>query len=277
MTVIDVRDGIDPIRVLTRQLIQHADRADKHKRHGVYFVSSANEFSALARSVEREVFGEIFANDAHTMDEEYGPFEESSDFILVVDHSIEEPTGVLRVIHPSDRGLKTLNDVESDPRWARTEADFVAFHQPEAGMGGVHDMATFAVRGGWTGAAPDLKSSHALYAGLYWWSIANDIELLIGAIDENVAGLLAAVSIPLEPLCGLPAVEYLGSAATRPYVISLPEARRLTRVDPDFRAMVVGELVIKDFSFPAIELDDVDLDLQAEFHSPTHTEVSSPR
>ena len=277
MAVIDLRDGMDPVRILTRQLIEAADRPDAEKPYGVYFVGSASRFSPLARTVEREVFAEVFGNDDHTMDREYGPFEDASDFVIVVDHSIEEPSGALRMIRPNPNGLKTLIDVELEPRWGRSHSDFIAFHEPSRGMEGVHDVATIAVRGGWTNASPDLKTSHALYAGLYWWSITNDVELLVSAIDESVAGLLEALSIPLEPLCGLPALEYLGSAATRPYVIWVSETLRRMRVDPQIRSLLVGELVLSDFSFPPIDLDAPDINLQGELGEVVQTELPSLR
>ncbi len=267
MAVLDFRDGADPLVVLTRQLIDAADRPDRDKPYGIYYISSESAFSSLGRFVEREVFREVFGNDDHAMDTEYGPFEPVSDFILAVDQRIEEPAGVMRLIRPNPRGLKTLIDVAADPRWGTDESDFIAHHEPESGMGGVHDIATLAVRGGWTGDSPDLRPSHALYAGLYRWCLANSIELLVGAIDVAVASLLVGLRFPMEPLCDLPAVEYLGSEETRPYVISVPEARRRMRVDTELRSLLFGDLVDREFSFPPIELDAEGIDLQAELRT----------
>ena len=275
MVVLDLRDGVDPLRGLTRQLVDAADRPDRGKSFGVYFLSAESVFSPLARFVEREVFLKRFGNDDTTMEVEYGPFDSASDFILCVDHAVEEPTGVLRLIRPNREGLKTLHDVAAEPRWAASEDQFIELHQPAGGMAGVHDLVTFAVRDDWTAASSAAQSSYALYAGLYRWCVANDIDLLIGAIDEAVADLLDALSVPLAPLCGLPAIDYLGSPATRPYVISVGEARRRMRDDAALRAVLTGDAVERNFSFPPIELDAPDADLQAELLR--DQPLSSPR
>lgn len=265
MVVLDLREGVDPVRELTLQMLERAGRPDLAKPYGVYFLPSDSPYSPLARFVEREVFLQRFGNDDLTMDEEYGPFERCSDFVLCVDHFRLEPTGVMRVIRPGPEGLKTLHDVESEPRWGVSLQRFLDIHRPEGGINSVHDVATFAVRGGWTESATAAASSHALYAGLYRWSVAAEVELLVAAIDEIVASLLRALRIPLEPLCGLPAIEYLGSEATRPYVISIPDATRLTREDEAFRSLMSGEEVERDYSFPPLDLSTASsLDLQTE-------------
>ena len=61
------------------------------------------------------MFLEAFGNTAELLADEYGPYEASSFFICVVDHLRMLPAGVMRVVLPSPRGFKSLNDIE--PVW----------------------------------------------------------------------------------------------------------------------------------------------------------------
>ena len=269
MAVIDLRDGADALRELTGGLIVASGRRDADKSVGVYFVPSDGEFSALARFVEREVFLAWFGNDAVTMDREYDPFEEASEFIVCVDHHLREPAGVIRLLRPNDLGLKTLLDIAVEPAWGTSEADFLAYHRPAGGMQAVVDIATLAVRSGSAGRAAS-QVSQALYAGLYRWSVSNGTELLIGALDSAVYDLLTLLGIPIEPLCGLPAAEYLGSPSTTPIVISVSEARRRMRVEPELRSLLLGEDLEPYYSMPAIELRGQTIDARSHlFADPT--------
>lgn len=269
MTVIDLRDGANAVRALTSRLLAAEGRPDAEKPLGLYFVPSDSEFSPLAHLVEREVFLAWFDNDAATMDREYGPFEAASEFLLCIDHHRREPAGMVRLLRPNGLGLKTLIDVAVAPSWGASQADFLAHHRPAGGMDAVVDIASLAVRSAWTGRAAS-QVSQALYAGLYRWSISNSTELLVGALDSAVFELLTALGIPIRPLCGLPAAEYLGSPSTTPIVISVSEARRRMRVEPELRALLLGEDLEPDYSMPPIVLGGRVVDVRRHlFADPT--------
>ena len=66
----------------------------------------------IARQLEREVFQDSWGNDAATMKQEYGPYDDSSTFFLAIDTQAQQPAGVLRMIRNSPAGLKTIVDLD---------------------------------------------------------------------------------------------------------------------------------------------------------------------
>lgn len=270
MAVIDLRDGMDPLVELSSQLVE-ARRSDVAKPFGIYFVPGDDPFSALARFVERTVFQQWFANDEATMETEYGPFEAASDFILCVDHEQMQPAGTFRVLRPNPQGLKTLIDVAAEPGWGAGEEEFLAYHKPRDGMARIFDAATLAVRPEWTGSA-GAQVSHALYAGLYTWCMAHDADMLVSAIDTAVVELLLGLGVPVEPLCGLPAKEYLGSPSTLPIVLDGELLRQRMRDDPELRSLLLGEGVSSWVSLPVIDLRGEQVDLRADLYTRAHTD-----
>ena len=72
-------------------------------------------YSDLARVVECTVFQKFFGNTPECMANAYAAYEEGSLFFLVVDQDEHTVAGALRVIVPSAKGLKTLNDVAEAP------------------------------------------------------------------------------------------------------------------------------------------------------------------
>jgi len=147
---------------LTKTLMSRVSRPDSDKPFGLYFVSSDSDWSDLARSVEREVFAERFGNVDVEMDREYDMYEPSSTFVLVVDHARYEPVGEVRIIEDSPVGLKTLNDIEREPGWNATRADFVRAHCRSDDISHVIDAATLAVRSEWSSTSGGMASV-ALY------------------------------------------------------------------------------------------------------------------
>ncbi len=246
-------------QALTRQLMSRVDRPDLYKPFGLYFASSLGDWGPLARFVEREVFALRFGNDADVMDREYGPYEESSFFVLVVDHRRAEPVGEFRVIEASPVGFKTLTDIEREPGWGSTLDDFVTQHRPAGDLSHVIDAATLAVRAEWSASRTGALASIALYGGLFRACIAIRAELLVTAIDEAVADMVRWLKIPIEPLCDLPAIEYLGSPATRPYVIKWETIDADRRSSPALMGMLMGGAVDDEYSLPPIDLDNPNL------------------
>ena len=84
---------------------------------GAYVFLPDDPAAELGRSVERAVFLESFGNTPELLGTEYGPYEASSLFYVVLDHRRLRPAGVIRMIVPTKGGpgLKSLNDI--GPIW----------------------------------------------------------------------------------------------------------------------------------------------------------------
>jgi len=103
--------------------------------------------------------------------------------------------------------------------------------------------------------------------------------LLVAALYESVADLLRATDLPIEPLCNLPAIEYLGSPATRPYVINWNTIDAARHRSPRLMGVLMGGMVDKEFSLPPIDLDNPNphpTEIEPQFIDPAR-EVSATR
>jgi len=221
---------------------------------GLYFASSDGDWAPLARFVERLVFLDRFGNDSAEMQAEYDKFEPHSFFILAVDHIECEPVGMIRIIEQSDVGLKTLNDVEATPGWGTTEQQFLVRHCPDDDPDRILDIATLAVRSDWTSTQSGMLTAAALYGGVYRCAHALNSRQVVATLDLAVADLLRSVDVPLDPICDLPAIEYLGSPQTKPYVIQVGLAETMMRTNQKLTGVLMGGLVDHDFSLPPIDL-----------------------
>lgn len=81
-------------------------------RFACFALESTDPFANIARQLEREVFEDAWGNDPATMKREYGPYDESSVFFMVVDTHDRVPAGVVRMIRNSSAGLKTIVDLD---------------------------------------------------------------------------------------------------------------------------------------------------------------------
>lgn len=162
-----------------------------------------------ARNCEAEVFMEAYGNTTEEFDLEYGPYQDSTGFMTVLEED-GRAAATARFIAPGPAGLKTLNDV-SRPPW-RVDG------MRSARAAGVDpartwDIATIAVR---PGAGRGGLCAGALYHGLIKAAYANDIDYVVMIMDSRARDLLTALGMPTQALPGTKTGEYLGSASSTP-------------------------------------------------------------
>ncbi|MEO0494172.1 MAG: hypothetical protein AAF081_12210 [Actinomycetota bacterium] len=254
--VIDLTEPGDPVTAMTAAFLDTVGRPERDDRpFGIYHVAADSEFAPLARLVEREVFDAYFDNDAAVMDAEYGPYEENSSFVLAIDHVALEPVGVIRRVFPGPPGSKTLRDLEEAPEWAVSEADIAVSH-PGFRADRCVDLATLAVRAKWSKSKTSVRVAAALQHSSFRADTTLPIDYVIAALDEIVASMVIACEVPLVPICDLPAIEYLGSPATRPYLFSVDHASDVARTAGPLGRMMAYAEGLDEFSFPPIDLRD---------------------
>lgn len=186
---------------------------------------------AAARRCEAQVFLETFGNTPEEFDLEYGPYEDSTLFMTVLEEN-GEAAATSRVIAPGPAGLKTLNDIGRPP-W---KVDGLRSARA-AGIDPARtwDVSTIAVR---RGSGRGGLCAAALYHGIFRAAHTNDIDFFVLIMDSQVRELLNAVGISTHPLPGTKPGEYLGSPSSAPLWGSLsrgaeqqrhgsPEAYRL--------------------------------------------------
>ncbi len=164
------------------------------KKFGMYIIKGDDEVSQIARSLEAEVFGEFFNNDPDLMAREYGPYEDASLFILVVDQESKKAAGLIRIIENSEVGFKSVVDL---PRYWHgpdgrpvelnklAEENNLSDRNPET----TWDIATLAVREGYN----KTLVRPALFHGVFKLSKENGIKDWVGIVDEIV---INKVTIP---------------------------------------------------------------------------------
>lgn len=81
-------------------------------RFACFAIEGTDPFANIARQLEREVFQQSWGNDAVTMKNEFGPYDEHSVFFMAVDTHDRVPAGVVRMIRNSPVGLKTIVDLD---------------------------------------------------------------------------------------------------------------------------------------------------------------------
>jgi hypothetical protein len=204
-----------------------------------------------ARHVEARVFLEAFGLTPDLMEREYGPYDDHSRFVTVIDGSDGSAVGSARLIIPDSTGhLKTLTDVAGDP-WHLSVADSLR----AAGLSGrpVWDVGSLAVAPPHRGGAAGHEVFLALVHGLYRYSRNCGVEGLVTVLDDRVLHLLQDMGVPWAPMAGAASKFFLGSACTPCVCLVGSAGEHVWAHRPDLAPALV------DGMFRSIALDPADL------------------
>lgn len=199
---------------------------------------------AAARRCEAEVFLDAYGNTAEEFDIEYGPYEDSTGFMTVLQED-GEAVATARFIAPGPAGLKTLNDVGRPP-W---EVD----GNRSARAAGVDidktwDVATIAVR---RGAGRGGLCAAALYHGIVAAAFANKAEYIVMIMDSHARKLLTSLDMQTQTLPGTGTGEYLGSENSTPLWANLHRMFERQRVkSPDAYRLIYQGIGLDGIALP---------------------------
>jgi hypothetical protein len=222
-----------------RQLTARVVAPGATEPFGAYLFGADELGAELGRCVEREVFLEAFGNTPEQLGEEYGPYERSSFFICVIDQRRGRPAGVMRVLQPSSRGFKSLNDI--GPVWGEPAAALIERVGLALDLDRTWDIATLAIADEYRGKAARGLVSMGLYQTLTLAARYCGVEWFVAILDMPVLRMLRwKLRMIFAGFDGLPPLSYLGSAASIPAWCSVVDAeRRLAEEDPDLHAILV--------------------------------------
>jgi N-acyl-L-homoserine lactone synthetase len=178
----------------------------KEGRYAAYAIDGRSRWAGLSKHVEAEVFGEAFHDSPETLEREYGPYDQVSTFLTVVDVQSRTVAGVLRVIRWSSAGsLKTLCDV-----WNKLGLDERTVQNAHGidRLLNCWDVGTCACRQGYRGG----HVSGLLYGLLQQQCVANGVEHVVTVLDAKVLELMRGLGIPFASICGSAPFPYMGSA-----------------------------------------------------------------
>ena len=205
---------------------------------GAYLFGASEPGADLGRHLESRVFLESFGNTTDLLAREYGPYEASSWFIVVVDHLRQLPVGVMRIVRPSPVGLKSLNDLQSV--WGEAAEVVMRRTGLDFDQRKTWDIATLAVlsdyRHGTTGGLVTM----GLYQTLSLAALISGIELFVAILDMPVFRILRwKLHMIFAGYRGLAPKPYLGSIASIPAWCDVAGSEsRLAAVDPDLHAIL---------------------------------------
>lgn len=167
-----------------------------------------------ARRIEAQVFLQAFGLTPEVMDQEYGPYEERSRFVTVIDEATGSALGAARLILPDDAGMvKTLTDVAGEP-WRLDVADTLR----AAGLSGgqVWDVASLVVDRRYRTGASGAEVTLALCHGIWRYARHCGVDGLVTVLDDRVLRLVRAMGLRWNPMAGATSRYYLGSPASTP-------------------------------------------------------------
>jgi hypothetical protein len=191
---------------------------------------------AAALECEASVFLKTYGNTAEHLAEEYGPFAAASVFIGIYEPG-GDAVGAVRLIRPTELGLKTLQDVAGPP-WSLDVPRMARAARLD--LDRTWDFTTLGARRGlrrWSTLV-----SAGLFHGLVQVVRANDIASAVMMIDERVRGLLALAGMTGHTMPGAHTASYLGSARCTPVYEHCQQAfDRQRQVNPDgYRLFMQG-------------------------------------
>ena len=187
---------------------------------------------AAARECEATVFLHEYGNTATQWAEEYGPYEPSSTFITITERG-GDALATMRLIVPSEVGLKSLADVARAP-WS---IDGVrAARAAGMALAQTWDVATIAIR---KRAVRHSLLSAAMYHALFRATRTNNIRWIVMIMDVRARRLLNASHIHTQLLPGTRPGPYLGSEASVPVWGDMPKMADRQRVtNPDAHRLI---------------------------------------
>lgn len=210
--------------VLVALLLRAYPCATGH-RLAAFSVPGTSIYSGIGRRLETAVFGEFFGDTPELLTREYGPYDASSTFLLVIDTERERAAGAIRVIEPSPKSLKTLVDMGmmglpvGSRLWRNGIAD----------LSRVADIGSLAVRKSYRSGTHEVSSM--LYGMLY--------RYLVERYTHFVATLAPHAHQQLAELLGVPLVAlserftYLGVANSIAVSCELADVEKAVRVHLD--------------------------------------------
>ncbi len=201
-----------------------------------------------ALDCEAEVFRAVYGNTRAQLDEEYGPYDADSVFLVVA--AGDDVVGTVRLLPPGGAaGLKTLVELDREP-WG------VDGYRSAAAAGldlaTTWEVATLGVRR--DAGAMGQRLAVALYHGLITVCRVNGMSAYVAVLDERVRRMLGSVGLTSRALPGTTTAPYLGSGASTPvYTRCVPTLDAQRTRFPDAHRLVTLGIGLDGVDVPPLE------------------------
>ena len=199
---------------------------------GLYAIPGRDPAADLGRAIEIEVFQEFFDNSPELLHEEYAPYDDNSLFLVVLDHRLRRPAGVLRILLPHGP-MKSFDDIARG--WGESTEEVIARTRPTMDRSTMWDIATLAAMPDYRGSSTNGLITLSLYQGLAILGTQNDVKWVLAILDIVVLDLIQKmISRPFHPFTGLEPRRYLDSPSSLPVFLEAEDYQpRLALTDPN--------------------------------------------
>lgn len=208
--------------------------------YGCYLVGPGDPLSDEARRLEQQVFYDTFGNTPDLLEAEYGPYEDVSAFLVIVDHERQAVAGMIRLIFDGHGTLKSLADIEHEPWVSPLDDTLDRTGLGDLDLSDVFDVCTLAVHPDYRGKATSGLVSLALYQGVCSIARAAGFRYIVTILDVVVLDLIQTrTHRPFQFYEGVGPKRYLDSPSSVPVWSDLHEyAEKLSEIDPEMEAML---------------------------------------
>jgi hypothetical protein len=213
-------ESLDEARIqgLIRTL-KPCDDVIGNRQFGVHVIESTEDAADIGRFVEAKVFNDHFGNDLEVMKREYGPYDEQSTFLVAIDYQSDKPVGVIRIIRPSEAGLKSMHDLinpNSSPWFRHGDTEEKRFNEVGQNPYETVDIATMAIMPSYRSNHAKVGASASLYSTCVRWSLANGFNQWITIVDKNIYEMMQGWGEPFKTFEGAGFAPYLDSSESLP-------------------------------------------------------------
>ncbi|MEE9414364.1 MAG: GNAT family N-acyltransferase [Acidimicrobiales bacterium] len=225
---------------------------------GMYTLAASSECAKIARQVENEVFAEMFDQTPDEMRVEYSPYDEASRFLVVIDHRESQIAGVCRVVEYSPLGLPTLNDMAAISGWDISVSEIESRESLNINLSKSWDFTTLAVRKKYRKGDDGPFVSLALFHGLHWSCLVNEIDLGFIIFDTAVLSMLHDMGLHFfRAIKGLEPKEHMGSPSSVPCIAPASDVVPMILASGNSyaRQIISGELFAGRLSMPDSIID----------------------
>ena len=242
-----VRPDLDLVQEELRELATPVVEAagNPEEPFGIYVFTADQPEAELARHVERTVFDETFGNPRELLDAEYAPFEDSTVFYCVIDHRRRLPAGMMRIILPSTRGLKTFQVIEE--AWGQDVTAVLERTGVEWDQDLAWDVTTLAVAGEYRGKSTDGLISLGLYQTLVRSALEGGARWHVTILDMKPLELIQTFTHgAFFGFEGLEPRSYLDSPLSVPMFVDYEEwVPRILEADPATHDLLIRGIGIE--------------------------------
>lgn len=233
----------EELRELATPVVEGAGNPEE--AFGVYVFTADQPEAELARHIERTVFDETFGNPRELLDAEYAPYEDSTVFYCVIDHRRRLPAGMMRIILPSARGLKTFQVIED--AWQTDVHEMLEGTGLDWDADLAWDVTTLAVASEYRGKSTDGLISLGLYQTLVRSALAGGARWHVTILDMKPLELIQTFTHgAFYGFDGLEPRSYLDSPLSIPMFVDYEEwVPRILEADPATHDLLIGGIGIE--------------------------------